>query len=117
MSSTNHLKEFDEFYESSLKIKLFEIYYDGTHPECIKKIIDRFKYMVDYNVPHGKKLRGLCAYESLLHLVGLDHKDRENDCNYLKIKNYDSRKLTAEAKAIGWCIEFVSKDFHLNSSL
>jgi len=109
MASSN-LKEFNAFYESKLKNKLFEIYYDEKQSKCIKAVIDRFKIMVDYNVPHGKKLRGMCAYESLLHLVGLDMNSQIYESKYLRERNYDPNKLIDEAKAIGWCIEFVCFD-------
>ena len=107
MSSRN-LNDFNAFYESQLKNKLFEIYYNNEQPKCIKQVIDRFKIMVDYNVPHGKKLRGICAYESLLHLVGLDaNADQHHESSYLSARNYDKNQLIDEAKAVGWCIEFV----------
>ena len=120
MSSTasNSLKEFDEFYVNKLKPKLFDVY--EREPECIRQVIARFRHMVDYNVPHGKKLRGLCAYESLLHLIGMDrsvsidpsesstHNNNENEYINAKLKDYDLNRLVDEAKAIGWCIEFVS---------
>lgn len=107
MSSRN-VNDFNAFYESQLKNKLFEIYYSNEQPKCIKQVIDRFKIMVDYNVPHGKKLRGMCAYESLLHLVGLDtNADQHHESSYLSARNYDSNQLIDEAKAVGWCIEFV----------
>jgi hypothetical protein len=109
--ANNNLKEFDEFFKSKLKNKLFEIYHKEEQSECIKKVIDRFRAMVDYNIPHGKKLRGLCSFESLLHLVGLDINKQPYESKYLSEKNYDPNKLVEEAKAIGWCIEFVSFRF------
>jgi hypothetical protein len=91
-----NLKEFDDFYHSKLKPKLFEKY--SNEPECIVKIIKRFDLMVDYNTPHGKKLRGYTAFESLAHLI---------DPQKLDELNYNHSNLINEAKAIGWCIEFV----------
>ncbi len=92
-----NLKEFDKFYHTELKPKLFEKYSNET--ECIVKITKRFDLMVDYNTPHGKKLRGFTAFESLAHLM--DQKKLENH-------NYDHLNLINQAKAIGWCIEFVN---------
>ena len=88
------LAEFDDFYETKLKSKLFEEYENA--PECIRNIIKRFDSMIDYNAPHGKKLRGLCVYESLSLLV----EDRDT---------LTKSKLLDQGKAIGWCVEFVSR--------
>ena len=52
--------------------------------------------MIDYNVPHGKKLRGLCVYESLSLLIDKNANESQ------------TKELLDQAKAIGWCIEFVS---------
>lgn len=95
----DRLSEFDEFYRSKLKVKLFEKY--GNENESFKKVNKRFEQMIDYNVPHGKKLRGLCAYASLMSLIG------SSDCPV----SYDRERLIEQAKAVGWCIEFVSH-FH-----
>jgi len=102
-NSTDRLKLFDEFYLNKLKPKIFEKYKNDI--ECIKKITDRFENMIDYNVPHGKKLRGLCAYESLINLLDLNENDPAH--NKDKVLNYDVDSLIDQAKAIGWCIEFV----------
>lgn len=91
MNSNTNLAEFDAFYKLKLKPALFKDY--DSEPECIKQIIRRFDHMVDYNVPHGKKLRGLCVYESFL---------------ILNKHNSHCEKLIDQAKAIGWCVEFVS---------
>ena len=91
--STEKQKAFDDFYTITLKPKLIAGY--ASDPECLDKIIRRFEHMVDYNVPHGKKLRGLCVYESFLNLI-------ENE------KEKVDTKLIEQAKAIGWCVEFVS---------
>jgi len=96
LKTTINLKEFDKFYHTELKPKLFEKY--SNEPECIAKITKRFDLMVDYNTPHGKKLRGFTAYESLAHLI---------DQKILEKHNYNHLNLVNEAKAIGWCIEFV----------
>ena len=47
--------------------------------------------MIDYNVPHGKKLRGMCTYESFAILS-----NNEASIEYIN-----------KAKALGWCIELV----------
>lgn len=90
MSSAEFLKNFDEFYANKLKQELFKTI--QNEPECIQEIIRRFETVTDYNAPHGKKLRGLAAYESLVSLT-----DTEND------------NLIDQSKAVGWCIELVSK--------
>lgn len=87
---TSILEEFDEFYEAKLKYRLFSNYL--KQPQCILDVNKRFEEMIDYNVPHGKKLRGLCVYESVLELV---EEEKQNEI------------LMDQAKAIGWCIEFV----------
>jgi hypothetical protein len=110
IKSIDRLKLFDEFYLNKLKPKIFEKYKNDI--ECIKKITDRFESMIDYNVPHGKKLRGLCAYESLIELLDLNEIDPAQ--NKDKAFNYDVESLIDQAKAIGWCIEFVIKHFKLN---
>lgn len=91
LSSDAKLKEFDEFYKTRLKSRLTDMY--AGEPACVQKVIDRFDYMMDYNVPHGKKLRGLCVYESFLNLVA------DKQVTLLEIE---------QAKAVGWCVEFVS---------
>lgn len=90
----NALAEFDEFYKLKLKPNLFNDYQNA--PQCIKNIIKRFDHMIDYNVPHGKKLRGLCVYESLSLLIDKNANESQ------------TKELLDQAKAIGWCIEFVS---------
>jgi len=95
-SNTSRLAEFDDFYKTKLKVKLFHD--NETQPECIKNIIKRFDSMIDYNVPHGKKLRGLCVYESFCVLT-----------NEINDKSAVNSELLDQAIAIGWCIEFVSK--------
>ena len=90
INSNQKLKEFDQFYYNNIRPKIMESYFN--EPECIKNIISRFENMVDYNVPHGKKLRGMCVYESFLNLLIEDEIDQNS---------------IQEAKAIGWCIEFV----------
>lgn len=90
-SSSECLKAFDEFYKNKLKHRLFEKF--SNEPLCIKKVNERFEFMIDYNTPHGKKLRGLCAFESLLYLAEEAQRDEA---------------LIEQTKAIGWCIEFVS---------
>jgi hypothetical protein len=92
--SNDKLKHFDEFYFSKLKPRLVEQF--SHEPQCLQKIVQRFELMTDYNVPHGKKLRGLCVYESFLNL--------QYETNF-DLKSVD------EAKAIGWCIEFVILTF------
>ena len=102
-----NLDEFDEFYKTKLKPILLNKNYDNE-TKCIKDVIDRFEKMVDYNVPHGKKLRGLCVYESFLHLLDLN--ENKNNNNLGKLNDYDLNQLIEDAKAIGWCIEFVNFD-------
>lgn len=47
--------------------------------------------MIDYNVPHGKKLRGMCTFES-----------------YAILSNNEAPAgFVDKAKALGWCIELV----------
>ena len=90
MNNNNlRLTEFDDFYKTKLKVKLFQDY--EKEPECVKNIIKRFDSMIDYNVPHGKKLRGLCVYESFCILN----------------ENNENPEILDQAIAIGWCIEFV----------
>lgn len=86
---SDSLAEFDAFYNQVLKPALFKEY--ESEVECLKQVLRRFDSMIDYNVPHGKKLRGLCAYESFLILNTHTH----------------SQGLKDQAKAVGWCIEFV----------
>lgn len=85
------LEQFDEFYVAKLKDRLFATYVN--QPQCILDANKRFEQMIDYNVPHGKKLRGLCVYESVLLLLEAEKQNEE---------------LMDQAKAIGWCIEFVN---------
>lgn len=98
------LAEFDEFYASKLKPRLLDRYKDEV--ECIRKTIERFDRMLDYNVPHGKKNRGLCAYESYLGLLDKSSTNCPDD-----LANRESR--IEQAKALGWCIEFVREIFLL----
>ena len=102
--SIDRLKLFDDFYVNKLKPKIFEKYTNEI--DCIRKITERFENMIDYNAPHGKKLRGLCAYESLVNLLDLNESDPSQNTN--KILHCDVESLIDQAKAIGWCIEFVS---------
>ena len=97
---SDRLEEFDEFFKKDLKQKLFKEYSNET--ECIKSVVDRFDRVIDYNVPHGKKLRGICAYESSLNLLGIDL-----DSNRLNL-NEETIILIEQSKSIGWCIELVS---------
>jgi farnesyl diphosphate synthase len=92
----NHLKRFDDFFTIQLKPKLREKYSNIGEP-CILNVIERFEKMIDYNVPHGKKLRGLCVYESLCILNNLPFTSNDESLN--------------NAIAIGWCIEVVSLFF------
>jgi farnesyl diphosphate synthase len=98
------LAEFDEFYASKLKPRLLDRYKDEV--ECIRKTIERFDRMLDYNVPHGKKNRGLCVYESYLGLLDKNSTNCPDD-----LANRESR--IEQAKALGWCIEFVREIFFL----
>lgn len=84
------LEKFDQFYATQLKNRLFARY--KNQPNCILDVNKRFEDMIDYNVPHGKKLRGICVYESVLQLI---ENEEQNEV------------LMDQAKAIGWCIEFV----------
>ena len=93
LSSSDKLKRFDEFYSQKLRAFMREEF--AREPECLKRIVERFEQMIDYNVPHGKKLRGLCVYESFLSL------QPTNADFTIDLKSVD------QAKAIGWCIEFV----------
>lgn len=96
INSLNRLKEMDEFFKTKLKARLFKDY--SNEPLCIRKVIDRFDNMIDYNVPHGKKIRGLCAYESISLLLNLNFDD----------ENFNRSDLLVEqALAVSWCIEFV----------
>ncbi|CAF0855251.1 unnamed protein product [Brachionus calyciflorus] len=103
-TKSNRLHEFDEFYQNKLKQKLLQRF--NLEPKCIQNVIKRFDEMIDYNVPHGKKLRGLCVYESFLHLMDIDPQDPKSTFN-----NFDSNVLIDQAKAIGWCIEFLQGAF------
>lgn len=93
--SLKSYEEFESFYKNKLKQKLFEKF--GNESFCIKKVNERFEQMLDYNVPHGKKLRGICAFESVVHLLDLNN----------PTDHYNIPSLLEQAKAIGWCIEFV----------
>jgi geranylgeranyl pyrophosphate synthase len=75
--------KFDDFY-AELKTTLLTNYQD----ESVRKALEHLDKVIDYNVPHGKKLRGLCTYES--YLVLNNEKTDEN-----------------KAIALGWCIELV----------
>ena len=56
IDSATRLKELDTFYKENLKQRLFKDYLNEK--PCIRNLIARFEHMCDYNVPHGKKLRG-----------------------------------------------------------
>ena len=110
--NAERLRRFDEFYANKLKRVLFD---DSNSIEAsesssgIRKVVERFEAMSDYNVPHGKKLRGLCVYESVLTILGLSDDwelDAVDDTNV-----DDRRRLVEQAKAIGWCIEFMQASF------
>lgn len=93
----DRLKLFDEFYTNTLKPKLLDEY--KPEPDCIRKTCNRFAGMLDYNVPHGKKNRGMCVYESFLRLI---------DSGAVKLEADQTRdELVEQAKALGWCIEIV----------
>jgi len=96
LNSSNRLKEMDAFFKNTLKSRLFKDY--AKEPECIRNVIDRFDGMIDYNVPHGKKIRGLCVYESLSILLNLNLDDESSEKNNILIE---------QALATAWCIEFV----------
>jgi len=103
-TQASNLAVFDEFFVNTLKPRLFNKYAtqqkDGqqqpNQQQGVLKVIKRFEEMVDYNVPHGKKLRGLCTYESLKSLTS----DKEV-----------STDLINQSKSIGWCIEFMQASF------
>ncbi len=96
LNSYNRLKEMNEFYKKILKPRLFKDY--AQEPACIKNVVDRFDGMIDYNVPHGKKIRGLCVYESLSILLNLNLDDESSE---------KDNTLIEQALATAWCIEFV----------
>lgn len=59
-----------------------------------------FEQAIQYNIPHGKKIRGLIAVSAYKKLIG---------ANNLTTKNKELIHL------LGWCIEMVSlKYFKLN---
>lgn len=92
----NLLAEFDKFYEGTLKSRLLGRY--KSENESIRKLAERFEGMFDYNVPHGKKNRGMCVYESVLCML---------DSNSLITAATNREELIEQAKALGWCVEFV----------
>lgn len=96
LNSANRLKEMDAFYKHTIKSRLFKEF--PEEPLCIRNVIERFDGMLDYNVPHGKKIRGLCAYESLAILLNLNLDDESIQAD---------KNLMDQALAISWCIEFV----------
>jgi hypothetical protein len=102
LDEPNKLAAFDDFYTGQLKPRLVKEY--SAEPECLVRIAARFHTVMDYNVPHGKKLRGLCVYESFLNLI--------DDGSRPLI----AAKKIEEAKAIGWCVEFVSFSFYFITS-
>lgn len=100
LNSINRLKEMDAFFRDILKARLFKDY--TKEPACIRNIIERFDGMINYNVPHGKKIRGLCVYESLSILLNLDLDDEKCDRDNLLIE---------QTLATAWCIEFLQASF------
>ena len=85
----NSLNKFDDFYH---EIKRTIVSHYGNEDESIKKALNHLEKVIDYNVPFGKKLRGLCTYESSLILLN----------------NQSSNMMETKAKALGWCIELVN---------
>lgn len=100
LNSANRLKEMDAFYKQTIKSRLFKEF--PEEPLCIRHVIERFDGMIDYNVPHGKKIRGLCAYESLAILLNLNLDDENAQAD---------RNLMEQALAVAWCIEFLQASF------
>ena len=102
-NNKNNLIEFDEFYHNQLKPALLGKYACENYPLVNNNVIKRFEKVVDYNVPHGKKMRGLGTYESVSHLI-----ESLGDAYLVSYNlNANRTKLLDQSKAIGWCIEFV----------
>jgi len=94
------LKELDAFFNQTIKARLFKDY--ANEPDSLKNIIERFSFMVDWNVPHGKKLRGLSAYQSVMILLDIDLEQTDNKNNH---------HLIEQSLAISWAIEFLQAAF------
>uniref|UniRef100_T1IND5 Farnesyl pyrophosphate synthase n=1 Tax=Strigamia maritima TaxID=126957 RepID=T1IND5_STRMM len=87
------MKEFDAVYPDIVK----SLTNDFMQPECeIKAAISRLKEVVDYNVPFGKKTRGLFVVKAFKQICGVDKIDEENV--YL-------------AQVLGWCVEMLQAFF------
>lgn len=85
------LTNFDSFFQD-LKNAMLN---DFQHEPNLKTTLERLEKMIDYNVPHGKKLRGMCTYESFAILS-----NNEAPIEYIN-----------KAKALGWCIELLQAAF------
>ena len=97
--ASDRLKEFDDFDKDRLKPTLSKKYaLDGYGPS-LRQVLNRFDQVIDYNVPHGKKMRGLCTYDSVNKLIA-------SGANKF-LQEADQDKLLEQSKAVGWCIEFV----------
>lgn len=98
--SKNRLVEMDEFFHSKIKPRLFKDY--SKEPSCIRDIVSRFDFMINYNVPHGKKVRGLIVYEAWATLQNINLESIDYD------KDSEANEQTL---AIAWCIEFLQAAF------
>jgi hypothetical protein len=96
--NNDKLKEFDGFFLNELKPVLLAKYSDDNNA-LIKQLMSRFESVIDYNVPHGKKMRGLCTFESVDYLLAANSSKSSSDD--------DKLLLLKQSKALGWCIEFV----------
>lgn len=89
------LKKFDDFYYKLKKNIILQYRDDDDSSLSINKALNHLEKVIDYNVPFGKKLRGLCTYES-----------------FLILKNNESNEnMEEKAKALGWCIELLQASF------
>ena len=100
MATSEKIKDFDQFYQTRLKPALSNKYALSQYGQSLRLVLNRFDHVIDYNVPHGKKMRGMCTYESVSQLIG------SSAIEFLK--KADHAKLLDQSKAIGWCIELVS---------
>jgi geranylgeranyl pyrophosphate synthase len=87
----NTLKKFDDFYHELKKTIISHYRDDDDSSLSINKALNHLEKVIDYNVPFGKKLRGLCTYESFLILQN----------------NESNENMEVKAKVLGWCIELV----------
>ncbi|XP_072017554.1 LOW QUALITY PROTEIN: farnesyl pyrophosphate synthase-like [Amphiura filiformis] len=84
--------KFEEVYHTLVNEIITE---DEANPE-IADAAKRFRKMLDYNVPHGKRNRGLTVINAFRHLA---QPDQLTDDNVLK------------AMVMGWCVEWLQAYF------